>query len=270
MFTCDQLIYIQLQKTGCTHIEHLLSTLLDGNRIGKHNPATQEQLASRNYFISSIRNPWDWYLSLWTFGVQGGGSLMRKLKKKPSLGDILKKPSVYHYNKLTNEAKLFTDVYDNNSNVKSFRLWLKLIHDPNYRPRLGKEFGITSNHYGFMTHRYLKLCCQNTASLSTEPTISNHRDLLSFDQKNCYINFFIKQESLEEDLIKAIEKVHPLSEEEKNYIYNAKKTNTSKRSMAISDYYDSESIELIRQRDKLLVDKFAYSSDQAEQPPSPE
>lgn len=62
MFQCEQLIYIQMQKTGCTHIESLLSGLFEGKQVGKkHSPATPEQIRNHPYFISSIRNPWDWF-----------------------------------------------------------------------------------------------------------------------------------------------------------------------------------------------------------------
>jgi len=84
MFKGDELIYIQIQKTGCTHIASLLSMLFNGEIIEKHNTTTPEQIKSTKYILSSIRNPWDWYLSLWTYGVQGNGALMQRLTKKRS------------------------------------------------------------------------------------------------------------------------------------------------------------------------------------------
>ena len=51
MFKCDQLIYLQLQKTGCSHIAFLLSKLFDGQIIGKHTPAPQEDIESNTYIL---------------------------------------------------------------------------------------------------------------------------------------------------------------------------------------------------------------------------
>lgn len=51
MFKCDELIYIQMHKTGCTHIASLLSMLFNGEIIGKHNTATSEQLKSTQFFF---------------------------------------------------------------------------------------------------------------------------------------------------------------------------------------------------------------------------
>jgi hypothetical protein len=78
MFITDKLIYIQMPKTGSTHIALLLSQIFDGKEAEKHIAASKDQINSGVYLLSSIRNPWDWYLSLWTFGVQGNGSLLAR------------------------------------------------------------------------------------------------------------------------------------------------------------------------------------------------
>ena len=271
MFQCDQLIYIQMQKTGCTHIASLLSSLFNGEQIGKHNAATADQITSNRYFISSIRNPWDWYLSLWTFGVQGNGALMHRLTENRRLFRSLKSvirnpirmyPCLLH--ELSRDANLWRDVYDRSDNVESFRKWLNLMHSPKNSIFLGEKYGDTAvtNFCGFMTYRYLYLCCQNVRELYKFGSISNYTDLVEFEKSNCYIDFFIRQESLESDLCEAVEKVRPLKQKEKEFIYGAKKANTSKRSLLISDYYDNKSIEIIRSRDRLLIDKFNYSPPQ--------
>ena len=74
--------------------------------------------------------------------------------------------------------------------------------------------------------------------------------------------FFVRQESLEDDFCEAIEKVRSLSDEDRALIYEAKKTNTSKRKLLISDYYDDETIDLILTRDALLIEKFGYNPPQ--------
>jgi len=242
LFITDKLIYIQMQKTGCTHIASLLSKIFDGEQIGKHNPASDKQIKTNDYFISSIRNPWDWYLSLWTFGVQGGGGLADRLT-----------------NKIKNTS-LWKEVYSDSTDVELFRRWLKLIHTPSNSGYLNKEYGRTAiiDFCGFMSYRYLRLCCLEPRKLDDQRLISNFTDLTQFEAEACYIDFFIRQESLEKDFLKAIEKIRPLKQEEKDSVFSAEKVNISKRPFKISQYYDSESIELIYNRDKLLIDKFGY------------
>ena len=255
-----------MQKTGCTHIASLLSSLFDGEQVGKHNAATQDQLGSDKYVISSIRNPWDWYLSLWTFGVQSKGALFQRLAKRNRLGSLQaalrhpKRNSSGLFDKLSKDVTLWRDLYDRSDNVESFRKWLKLMHDPENSRFMGEGYSDTAitGLCGFMTYRYLYLCCQNAGELNRPGSISSYADLVQFEEDNCYIDFFIRQESLEDDFCEAVEKIRPLTQVEKQAIYGEKKINTSKRSLSISEYYDKESIELIRGRDRLLVDRFEY------------
>ena len=259
MFQSDELIYIQMQKSASSHIASLLPHFFDGQQMGKHNSASTEQIASHPYFVSSIRNPWDWYLSLWTFGVKGVGGFRSRLIKGPSLRRILKNPSISHYLELKRRAALFRKLYEDNKNVESFRTWLKLIHHPetNYLFKEGHQ--AISSVCGPMTFRYLNLCCQNMQDIISLQAISNFNDLVQFDKDNCYIEFFIRQESLEDDFCKAIEKVRAMTQQEKDMVYGAKKTNTSKRSLTISDYYNDECIDLVEKRDQFLIEKFGYS-----------
>jgi hypothetical protein len=260
-------MYIQLQKTGCTHISSLLADLFDGIQIGKHNAATEDQIASSPFIVSSIRNPWDWYLSLWTFGVQGNGGLRNRLTNKnykQSIKSAIKSPK-RNYRSILNErekdVELWRGLYDHNGSVESFRSWLQQIHSAKNSRYLGEGYGesCVSHLCGFMTYRYLYLCCRKADLIGGYRAISSFSELVQFEKSNCYIDFFIRQESLEDDFCRAIEQVRKLSEEEKQSIYSAKKTNTSKRTLTISDYYDEDSIELVRKRDRLLIEKFDYS-----------
>lgn len=268
MFKCDQLIYIQLQKTGCTHIAYLLRTLFNGKQIGKHNAATKKQIATTPYVISSIRNPWDWYLSLWTYGVEAKGALMNRLTQqnfKSCLKSIAAEPQTPYkalLNEINKDPTPWREVYDRTDNVASFRKWLKLVHDPTNSHLLGEGYGNTmiTDICGFMSYRYLYLCCERIKDLRTPGIIRNYSDLARFENQNCYIDFFVRQESLEDSFCAAIEKVRQLTNEEKQRIYASKRTNASKRALSIADYYDNETIELVGRREKLIIDKFGYLS----------
>lgn len=263
MFKCNEFIYIQMQKTGCTHIASLLCKLFKGEMIGKHNAATPEQLKLIHYFISSIRNPWEWYLSLWAFGVQGGGGFMRRLtnrQKSQSFVAILNNPN-QPAEILTNDVLKWRSVYERVDDVERFRLWLKLIHAPDNSEVLRKIYGNTTviNMYGFMTYRYLNLCCKNIEQLHNSEWISGFSKLEKFDKNNCYIDYFIRQEALEDTLCEAIEHVRPITQQDRVLIYGAKKTNASVKLLSTSDYYDRESIDLIQERDRLIIEKFGYT-----------
>lgn len=268
MFQSDSLVYIQFEKTGCSHIGKLLSKLFNGEFSEVHHiPAIDEQLRSSRYFISSIRNPWDWYLSLWTYGVQGKGTITNRLterryrlSKKSILIHPIKNLIEFYYER-KKDVKMWHSLYDRGDNVESFRKWLRLIHEPNNSRYIDEDYGRTAiySFCGFMTYRYFYLCCSDTEKLKSSKLISNFTDLARFDNENCYINFFVRQEALEETLIQAIENVRLLTQEEKEIILTAEKTNVSQRNLLITDYYDGESIDLIQNRDRFLIEKFNYT-----------
>lgn len=268
MFESKELIYIQMQKTGCTHIASLLSDLFDGTQTkGKHNGATQEQIESDKFFISSIRNPWDWYLSLWTYGVQGEGGLWGRLTQRvlfPYLKTIAFKPKssflkIRH--ELFKDVNFWRPLYHSSDDIDAFRKWISLINQPIHSFQLGEGYDSTTlpNLCGYMTYRYFYLCCRCLEDLKDLHLMHYYSNLVEFDERNCYIDYFIRQESLEDDFCNAVEKVRSLTQTERDRIYSAKKTNTSKRVLTISDYYDAETIDIVHNREKLLVDKFDYA-----------
>lgn len=184
---------------------------------------------------------------------------------KRSIKETLKHPNQENFSRMRAEFSkkpaLWREVYTDSEDVESFRKWLKLVHDPANSRFVDFRYGSTAITAlcGFMTFRHLYLCCENFNDLRTPGAVSSHDELVQFADSRCYVDYFIPQESLEDSLCEAVEKVRPLTSEEKDRIYKAQKTNTSKRKLTISDYYDEESIELIRRRDRLLIDKFGYS-----------
>lgn len=265
MFKCDEFIYIQMQKTACSHIATLLAQLFNGKTIGKHNSASAKQLQTTTYFIASMRNPWDWYLSLWTFGVSKRGRLWQHLTHKywldlaRAIEQDPKNITQYCVDFFKKDTKKWQRVYQNNADVKAFRLWLTQLHQPNSNLGEGYDESGASHQIGFMTYRYLYLCCQFNR-WSNEPNLSlgKFNTLKQIDQEYCYIDYFIRQENLEATLIEAIERVRALSTKEKLFIQNSQKTNTSPRAFPLTDYYDRHCVELIANRDRLLIEKFNY------------
>ena len=251
MFYCKELTYIQMHKTGCTHIAKLLNQLFDGQQIGKHNQAPSELITKGQYFVSSIRNPWDWYLSLWTYGVQGNGRLRQDLTQATKRNSFLKE----------SDFALWRSVYDDTRNIYSFRRWLKMIHNPNNSIFIGENYHRTVIPFfcGLMTYRHLYLCCRNIQMLLTPSKIVNFDDLQKFYNQNYYINFTIHQEYLNEELQTVIENIRPLKSYEKLLINNSTKTNTSKREYSLTEYYDNETCDLVGNRDRMIIDKFGYS-----------
>ena len=168
MFKCNDFIYIQMQKTASQHITKQFMQLFEGELIGHHNSATLAQLKSHRYFIGSIRNPWDWYVSLWSFGVGGRGMLANNLTRRnlfSACAKTLRQPTRWAgYQQciasLIKDVRKWRAVYSKSDDVVAFRRWLAYMHDSKNSHALGEGYAHASKHnistrWGFMTYRYL-------------------------------------------------------------------------------------------------------------------
>jgi|SaaInlV_120m_DNA_4_1040238.scaffolds.fasta_scaffold35437_2 hypothetical protein len=100
--------------------------------------------------------------------------------------------------------------------------------------------------------------CTFKDQISSLNQVSTQDQLLDFYRKNCFINFFIRSENLEIELLDAIMNCHlEISDSKKFRISNSPKTNTSSRG-DYQKYYNQELINLVQERDSLIIDSFNY------------
>jgi hypothetical protein len=247
MFVADRFIYVQMQKTGCTHIAMLMSKICSGTQIGKHNRPPPGLRESGRYIIGSVRNPWDWYASLWAYGCSRQGALFERLVLDPP-GDG------------TCEAAAWDRSYACADKPELFRLWLHRMHDPTRRHELGERYGESpmSLFCGFFTYRYAYLYSKQLERLYSSDVGANVqlKALLEDD----VLDFTIRNEQLEDDLVTALRQCGvPLNEERIQLIYSAPRTNESPGRRTSAFYYDHDTIELVRARDAVLIEKYGYA-----------
>ena len=255
MFVTDEIAFVELHKTGCTHIAKLLSTLYGGEQRGKHNRPLPIVRDSGRMLLASVRNPWDWYVSLWSYGC-GHEGLVHKLTTESLTPDEVKTSS--GKNSSVRKPEVWKRCYADVSDASAFRDWLHMMNDKNYWNDFGEGYGgsIIASMAGILTYRYIELFCHHVPA-----TLNNIDDLKSYAAKHCYIDHFIRTEHLEGDFVLAIESSgNKLSASQKDMIYSAKKTNVSSGRKDTSYYYDDETRELVRRRESLVIDKF-YPSD---------
>lgn len=242
MFVNDKLVYVELQKTASTHIADLFSKTVGGKKKGKHNKPKRTLLESSRLFISSIRNPWDWYVSLWTFGCDGRGGVHERLID-------------------TKNAELWKQCYADSSNPELFREWLGMVYEPRFIHNVGEGYGKSQvvGVAGFYTFRYLNLCCRNINTLKGDQ-IKSIDDLLLFERNNCYISKWIRTESLERDFLDIVTSSgQHITRDCEQLIRSLKKTNTSSRDHPARFYYNKEAIRSVAEKEALIIRKFGYS-----------
>ncbi len=288
MFISDKLIFIELQKTGCTHITRLLSETIGGKVIGKHNAPHPNDLTEDALFIGSIRNPWEWYISLWAYGCDKKGGLYERATRNRNIHrkniykfneiykkltaphckwglDIRKKPA-HLLRAFTQEISRKPDTwrhyYTHADDIISFRKWLKLVFNPDYRFDFGEGYGFSSIYKfaGLLTYRYISLFCKNNTMLFSNKGPKNISSLRDFEKSNIYISHFIRNENLEADLINTLNACGiVLTDNQKAHIQNAQKTNTSSRRHGPEYFYDNDTAALVMEREKLIIEKFSYT-----------
>jgi len=242
VFIGEGIVFLQIHKTASTHIASLLQQMLGGEIRGKHKPAPPDLLAEDPLVLASIRNPWDWYVSLWAFGASGRGALRTRVIRQNRSAD----------------RDDWVDVYRNSGDADAFRRWLRMVHDPDMAPHLREEYLPAAERWGFFTHRYLNICWRDP--MDATDNASDVADLVARDGEQCYVDEFVRQEDIGRTLTSALEPFATLTRQQRRMIASSGRSNASIRPLPLSDYYDKETADLVRDRDGLIVEKFGYPS----------
>ena len=96
--------FIHLQKCGGTTIAFMLMKYFDGNR---HRAIHNSENVNQQPIIGCIRNPFSWYVSLWSYGLEGKGQVYEELVK-------------YH-------PELVSVFYTKTNDISAFQRWLNFL-----------------------------------------------------------------------------------------------------------------------------------------------
>jgi hypothetical protein len=236
----DSLLYLELQKTGCTHVRKVLLSNTENKLIeyGKHNGYNQLPNNIKSRFesytkIGNIRNPWDWYVSLWAYGCQGGGGFKARLKRD------------------SNDWKAWQKTYVNANNIENFNTWLDHVL-VSKRKDIKEYRGLAKTSFcGILTCRYLTLYTKDFKTRCSE--FQSLQDLEAHDSAENYLDITLRNEFLDSDLEAFIAKFNLKSNFPKK-----SKTNTSNRK-SYKYYYSEKSKELIEDMESLIIRKHNYT-----------
>lgn len=261
MYVSDNFVFIGLQKTGSTHIEKLLQQSTSGEQQGKHHRAPPELQATSRRFLASIRNPWDWYVSLWAFGCSGKGRIFRtvtrprrtRTEQTPDWKSAPLRAARWLAREHKRNPELWQTCYADSSDPALFRRWLKQVLDPQSSHDLDRSDQPLFRIAGLLTGRYLQLLCNGDFR-----QLATQSEIRSFEQDHCYIDSFIRAESLATDLTQALDDAGVvISPEHQSLIHSGERTNASRR-LGSSHYYDDATVQLVSDRERLIVEKFGY------------
>jgi hypothetical protein len=275
MYVAERLVFVELHKTGGTHIGKWLAALAPGKQVGKHN---RVPMALRDRFIlGSVRNPWDWYVSLWGYGCDRKGAVYHTVTRGLDVGYLLRQLSdemgVSGYPiaamlrqavaDVARPAAAWRSVYRDANDAGAFREWLHMMMEVERRFDVAEGFGFSpiSNWAGILSYRYLKLFTTLDNRLYTDSTLGTPEGARTALRATWLVRGIIRTEHLEEDLLDALSRAGYAPTEAQREAVRAgrnAKTNTSgRRSSAY--YYDDRTIALVGQRESLIIAEHGYA-----------
>lgn len=254
MIEYETFIYLDVYRTGSSHIINLLPQITGERMVltSRHGSLTKPRwhgYAGGKLVFASVRNPWDWYVSLWAYGADGKSAIRRYLKMHASAGEVAEL-----YNKAAPEI--------------SFRKWLRLMHDPSFLNTIMQEHMPASGLAGIVglyTYRYLRVTTRYPKFLLRKPFIGSIEGALRHHRWLKSYSLVVHNERLSEDLIALI----AASTGRCSFRANAgdiirdqdsRPRNASGRTLSsYRDYYDRETSDLVGRRDRFFTDEFGYS-----------
>ncbi|MBC7006736.1 hypothetical protein BIZ37_29760, partial [Photobacterium sp. BZF1] len=265
MLVNDKFIFLQLQKTACTHVERIMYNLFpDTKQIGKHYKVPTDFNIGERTVLGSIRNPFDWYLSYWTYSCLAKGGPFKRTCSHKSLKNVMKNERINNsHNELprplrslcqhtlyefTRPVNYWKYLYEDANDPHRFRLWLKLVLDDKRKFDLFQDYGIStvSNFAGIYTYLVLFLYTKDFNKLfSKDLTYS------TIDKMNLVVDEFLRTENISSDFTKVLKEMSiPISESISKDLQG--KTNSSKRIHHRDFYYDDETFNLVKDKEKYI------------------
>jgi len=251
MIEYRDIIYLDVYRTGSTHTIRLLDQICVEEPVRKfrHSSLTKGRpfgLAGGKHVVTSVRNPWDWYVSLWAFGADGKSGPRRYLKAHLSADEL-------------------AALYDRSNAIESFHRWLHVIHDPSVLDTVMKEHLPQSGLArvaGLYTYRFLRVTTRYPRFLLRYPFIRSPADAAPYHRLLRAYDTVLRNETLNEDLIALVERIpHAFCENAVDIIRatGRRRPNASRRTLAsYRDYYSDSDAALVADRDQFFMGEFGY------------
>lgn len=253
MIEFRRFIYLDVHRTGSTHMIHLLRQISGESeiRLWRHYPISAGGYLVRpkdRVVFTTVRNPWSWYVSLWAHGVDGHSAIRRMLVESLPAGEV-------------------AALYDASKPAESFQRWLAAISNAEFADRLKgegyPESGLAS-YVGLYTYRFQRVTTRFPRIFLRSWCIKTPDALVDFHKKRKVYQTVLRTETLTTDMVEFIR----IYGERCGFKPNAEeliqdksrmKRNASTRPLPhYRDYYDEKSRRMVESRERFFVDQFGY------------
>lgn len=253
MIEFKHFIYLDVYRTGSTHIINVLRRISESKevRIWRHYPITTAGYLvrpGRRVVFTSVRNPWDWYVSLWSHGVDGHSAIRRFMMETMEEKDVL-------------------SYYDKVNPAASFNRWLAAIHDPSFvdaHLEEGYPQSRLSSVIGLYTYRFQRVTTRFPWFFLRRNQIRDAKETVDFHRKRKVYGVVLRTEALTSDLAKFVDEYGDRCKFRGDAgdilrKFSQRNRNASTRLLPhYRDYYDEKSKRIVAERDRFFLDEFGY------------
>ncbi len=267
MIVTNQFVFVHLHKSGGTFVGKIILELFpEARQIGYHYPITMIPPEHQNLpVLGVVRNPWDFYVSYYAFiqslvtkfEAEKGHLSEREYQSLVDRGIDPRNGIDILFDVLSNEGQLdFVKTTTNllNLGTPGGKLESALAVMPTQLGRRGKLTPVQKN--GF---RGMNVTRDDLAAIK-----DTGEGFYTFLFQHIYGTgegvYFAKMETLRQDLIAFLQQIGiELNQSQQDVIWCSAKANTSKHQHYLS-YYTPKLENLVREKDALVINKFAYHS----------
>lgn len=280
MIQSPSIVFLQLQKTGCTHAERLLRAHLGAEGDAKHQPLPKGWAEDGRLVLGGVRNPWDWYVSFFAYGCERRGGITdeylladgftrprarmarRRLPNVPAPALLRGAPAALSHetrHRSAPWAELLTDSGD----VARFRRFLRRLLDPQHRFASAMDYGFSphAGQIGLFGYLYLLLYLRDRRDLFTADSVvaRARADLAALDPA-LVVDHFLPMERLDLSLADAVRAAgDPDAASAITAQAGQKRSNSSGRGADYRAYYDDDTAALVAEREALIIARHGYA-----------
>jgi hypothetical protein len=250
----EKFIYLDVYKTGSTHVKLLLPEITDGERVRlkRHAPLTSARpftWTGGKLVFATVRNPWDWYTSLWSYACERKGAIWRFFSEALP----------------PEEIKL---MFDRENPVASFERWLRAVNDKDFMQRVIRnnlpESGL-AGVVGLYTFRFMRVTTPYPTAFLKNWLVPNIDAAIRYQRWFHMYHEILRSESLNDDLVKLVQKYRKrcrFRDDAEEIIdeFSKRPRNTSTRILPnFRDYYNEDTRQLVAEKDRLFIEHFDYA-----------
>ena len=236
MIVTDHFVYVHVSRTGGTFFNKLMFDYVPGARMIQYHGHLRDLPAEFSHLpvIGFVRNPWDWYVSMFFDYRRKQQYVYQVLSNRNSLGF---QATVSRFLRLGDRSEESNHLLE----VLARTAPRRIIRD---RPPRNHLPGLRADHFaGYPedTGYYSWLCRLMFESDSDAPV---------------HIGRF---ENIREEALRLLEETGtPITDAARAYLQQSKPLNKSPRPPSYAGGYNRELAELVAAKDRYIVDRFGY------------